>query len=277
MAEIKMDFLDDDEFDPLEVDDLDIDQENMDDDNPLDTIDYPTVRNMPEELTRKAVYTPEQQGGVQAALAAMLDRNPARRQVLLSIIGWCEGGCATSVLSEKVDELQKNNRSVYAPTTLARMLERAGALELEVPEPAQAREDVEEGVEYLEIGERVDPVWRATAEGLAAREALGGSAAFRDIVFDRDARYIRVYAAVMLAAAVEPRTHTEIEEIADAFPEVKSPRRFGGHFIDMLERTDAFEWNGQAWQLTEMGRELLPEVEERARAAKTGDDDGKEA
>ena len=35
------------EFDPLAVDDLDIDQEDMDDDNPLDTVDYPTMRNMP--------------------------------------------------------------------------------------------------------------------------------------------------------------------------------------------------------------------------------------
>ncbi len=274
MAEIKMDFLDDDEeFDPLAVDDLDIDQEDMDDDNPLDTIDYPTMRNMPEELTRAAVYTPEQQGGVQAALAAMLDRNPARRQVLLAIIGWCEGGCATSELSEKVDALQKNNRSVYAPTTLARMLERAGALELEIPEPAAGREDAEEGVEYLQIDQRVDPVWRATAEGLAASEALGGKSAFREIVLTRDVRYIRVYAAVMLAADASPRTHAEIEEIVDAFPEVQSPRRFGGHFIDMLERTGAFEWNGQAWQLTEMGREFTDEVEELARGAEACDDD----
>ena len=40
---------DDDEFDPLEIDYNDIDQEEMDDDNPYDTIDYPTIRNMPGE------------------------------------------------------------------------------------------------------------------------------------------------------------------------------------------------------------------------------------
>ena len=41
----------DDEFDPLMADDLEIDQEDMDDDNPLDTVDYPTMRNMPQPCT----------------------------------------------------------------------------------------------------------------------------------------------------------------------------------------------------------------------------------
>lgn len=49
------------DFDPLAVDDLDIDQEDMDDDNPLDTVDYPTMRNMPEGMRREAVYSPERQ------------------------------------------------------------------------------------------------------------------------------------------------------------------------------------------------------------------------
>lgn len=51
----------DDEFDPLMADDLEIDQEDMDDDNPLDTVDYPTMRNMPQSMQREAVYTPKRQ------------------------------------------------------------------------------------------------------------------------------------------------------------------------------------------------------------------------
>ena len=43
----------DDEFDPLMADDLEIDQEDMDDDNPLDTVDYPTMRNMPQSMQRE--------------------------------------------------------------------------------------------------------------------------------------------------------------------------------------------------------------------------------
>ena len=109
-----------DEFDPLAVDDLEINQEDMDDDNPLDTVDYPTMRNMPEDMQRESVYSPERQGGAVQAVLAMLDHNPARRPVLVSILGWCEGGCVNSELTEKVDALQADNRSVYGTTTLCR-------------------------------------------------------------------------------------------------------------------------------------------------------------
>ena len=78
----------DDEFDPLMADDLEIDQEDMDDDNPLDTVDYPTMRNMPQSMQREAVYTPKRQGGVESAVLELLDHNPGRRPVLLSIMGW---------------------------------------------------------------------------------------------------------------------------------------------------------------------------------------------
>ena len=251
----------DDDFDPLEVDDEEIDQEDMDDDNPLDTTDYPTMRNMPENMKREAVYTPARQGSAVDAVLSMLDHNPARRPVLVSILGWCEGGCLNSELTEKVDVLQEDNRSVYGTTTLCRMLERAGALELEMPETSDAHEDVEEGVEYLEIKERVDPVWRTTEAGSAVHAQMTSGASFRDIVLDRDSLYLEVYRAVMNAVDEHPRTKVEIEELVDTFDVVKSPRRFGAHFIDMLERTDALEWKNHAWQLTDLGRTMMPEVE----------------
>lgn len=251
----------DDEFDPLAVDDGVIDQDDMDDDNPLDTVDYPTMRNMPDALHRDNVYTPERMGSAKRAILSLLDHNPGRRAVLLSIVGWCSDGCPTSELAKRVEELQRDNRSVYAPTTLCRMLERAGALELEMPEVADAREDVAEGVEYLEIKERIDPVWRATADGLAVRESLTQGAAFRDIVLGRDGKYRDVYRAVMEAVDAAPRSKDYIEALVDAFPIVQHPRRFGGHFIDMLERTDALEWKNRAWQLTDLGRAMLPVVQ----------------
>ena len=233
----------DDEFDPLMADDLEIDQEDMDDDNPLDTVDYPTMRNMPQSMQREAVYTPKRQGGVESAVLELLDHNPGRRPVLLSIMGLCRGGCAAS-------------------------RERAGALTLEMPEAAEPHEDVEAGVAFLEIKERVDPVWRTTEEGSALYERLTQGSAFRDIVLDRDSRYVEVYRAVMRAVDERPCTKPEIEDLVDTFDEVKSPRRFGGHFIDMLERTDALEWSEHAWRLTDLGRAMLPAVEAAAAAKK---------
>lgn len=245
-----------DEFDPLAVDDFDIDQENMDDDNPYDTVDFPTMRNMPDVMQREAVYTPERQGGASEALLAMMDRNPARRPVLVAILDMCEGGLAASAVAERVDDLQRTNRSVYAPMTLCRMLERAGGLTLEMPDVTEQRENAAEGVEYLEIKEAVDPVWRTTDAGRAVRDALSEGGAFRDIVMTRDATYLAVYAAVMDAASEQARSKKEIDDLVDEFAIVREPRRFGGHFIDMLERTDTLAWNGSGWILTDLGRRM---------------------
>ena len=252
----------DDDFDPLAVDDFDIDQDDIEDENPYDTIDYPTLRNMPAGAVREGVFTAERAGSAEAALKSLLDYNPARRPVLLAVIDLCRDGAPASVVSAAVDELQKDNRSVYTPMTLCRMLERAGALSLEMPEVSVPRESAADGVEYLEIAEHVDPIWRATETGLAVHAELTNGASFRDIVLSRDVRYLEVYAAVMRAVAESPLSRNEIGQIVDGFEIVQSPRRFGEHFIDMLERTDALVWRDRSWQLTDLGRALLPEVEE---------------
>lgn len=253
-------FFDDDEFDPLAADDLDIDQEDMDDDNPLDTVDYPTMRNMPEGMQREAVYTPERQGSAKEAILAMFDRNPARRPVLIAIINMCREGSAASQVSEQVNALQKDNQSVYAPMTLCRMLERAGALELEMPETAEEKETPEGDAEYLEIKERVDPVWRSTDAAIEVADEFARGGLFRDIILTRDATYKEVYVAVMKAAA-DGSSKAAIDALVDEFPIVKEPRRFGGHFIDMLERCDAIIWQDRAWHLTDLGQAMLEEME----------------
>lgn len=257
----------DDEFDPLAVDDSIIDQEWMDDENPYDTIDYPTMRNMPETVHHDPVYSPERQGSARAALQALIVRNPNRRPVLLNIIGLAEGGCASSVISERVEEWQRDNWSVYAPMTLCRMLERAGALTLEMPEIAEEQESAEEGVSYLEIRETVDPVWHATDEALQLREEYMSGAQFRAIVLESDeSRYAEVYERVMDALAEAPRKLAAIEELTDTMDITKSPRRFGQHFIDILEATDCILWGAGAWNLTDLGRAMLAELKARKEA-----------
>lgn len=251
----------DDEFDPLAVDDADIDQENMDDDNPYDTIDYPTMRNMPEEPPATSVYTPERLGSAHEAIAQLMDRNPARRQAFMAILDLCREGCRASVVSERVQAVQQDNRSVYAPMTLCRILERAGALALEMPEVTDEREDVGEGVQYLEVRERIDPVWRTTDAGLAAYDEQLSGSTFRDLVLNQDARYLPVYAAVMDLIDDAPRKTAEVTALVDTFDIVQSPRRYGTHFLDVLERADAIAWKDHAWTLTDLGRQMRDEVE----------------
>lgn len=173
---------DEEDFDPLFAADGDIDQEDMEDENPYDTVDYPTMREMPQHMQRPAVYTPEVQGSADKAIRGLFDRNPARRPVFYAIIDLCRDGAPTSAVTARVDEVQKDNLSVYEPMTLCRMLERAGALTLEVPEPAQGREDVEEGVAYLQIEETVDPVWTSTPEALAIYDEHQQGGEFKDLV-----------------------------------------------------------------------------------------------
>ena len=250
----------DDEFDPLAVDDSIIDQEWMDDENP-------TMRNMPETVHHDPVYSPERQGSARAALQALIVRNPNRRPVLLNIIGLAEGGCASSVISEHVEKWQRDNWSVYAPMTLCRMLERAGALTLEMPETAEEQESAEEGVSYLEIKETVDPIWHATAEALELRAEYMSGAQFRAIVLESDeSRYAEVYERVMDALAEEPRKLAAIEELTDTMDITKSPRRFGQHFVDILEATDCILWGEGAWNLTDLGRAMLAELKARKEA-----------
>ena len=160
-----------------------------------------------------------------------------------------------------MDEWQRDNWSVYAPMTLCRMLERAGALVLEMPEVTDEHESVEEGVSYLEIRETVDPVWRSTPEALALREEYLAGKSFRAVVLGSDeARYAEVYRAVMEALAEAPRKLADIESLTDTMDITKSPRRFGQHFIDVLETCDCVIWGDGAWNLTDLGRAMLAEL-----------------
>lgn len=250
----------DDEFDPLAVDDTEINQEDMDDDNPYDTIDFPTMRNMPDHPTRDAVYSPAAQGSVQAALRLMIERNPNRRPVLLKLIALCEGGCASSVIEEAVNEWQTDNWSVYEPMTFCRMLERAGALTLEIPEVVNEVQEDESGNAYMQITERVDPIWHATPEGLEVVAEYESGEPFRRVVLDTEQLYLEVYEAVMEALNEAPQTQAQVAELVDTFEVVKKPRRYGAHFLDVLERVDAVCWRDHGWHLTEFGKTMIPEI-----------------
>ncbi len=254
----------DDDYEPLEVDDMVIDQENMDDDNPYDTVDYPTMRNMPESKASELVYVPERFGGAKGAISTMLDYNPARRPVLLGIVDLCRNGAASSAVTAYVDEVQKDNQSVYSAMTLCRMLERAGGLTLEVPECAVEQEDEEEGTEYLEITERVDPVWTSTPEALEIYDEFASGSVFKDLILDQDRKYLDVYIAVLEHIGQTPCLLPEIEALVDTYPIVHEPRRFGGHFIDILERADCIAWHDRAWHITDLGREMLEQAKKEA-------------
>lgn len=265
------DFFDDDfdfvdEFDPLAVSDDDINQEEMDDDNPYDTIDFPTMRNTPDVLLAKeSIFTPERQGGAKQALLSLIDHNPARRAVIVEILGACQQGKLTSELRGLVEEKQTFNKSVYTSAMYCRMLERAGGLTVEIPEIAEEHEVVEDGVVYLEIKDKVDPVWTTTEDGKEVFREMTSGLRCRNMVFNRDAKYYDVYLDVMNFIDEQPRSRQEIDDLVETYEICQSPKRYGGHFIDMLEQTDAIVWRNDAWNLTEDGLSMLKEMREADR------------
>lgn len=238
---------------------------------------------LPEEdaLPRKAasVYSPERAGSVAKAVKDLVGTNKARRDVLVSILDWARDGEHASVLFEKIEAKQEDNRSVYEPVSYCRMLERAGALTLDLGETrpledegkadshapqsdAQSDGDAQGGIAYLTIDEEPDPIWRTTEEGLAVYEELIVGTEWRETVLGSDSVYAEVYRAVMELLLEGGRPKGEIAALAETFEVTKVPLKYGNYFIDVLEATCAIRWSQNAWNLTDLGRRLLPELQE---------------
>lgn len=262
-------------YDPLEF--IEGEEDDWGDDN---SVPLPDVIPEEDAAPRKmsSVYSPERAGSVAQAVRNLVSTNKARRDVLLSIIDWARDGMEADALFEKIDSKQADNRSVYEPVSYCRMLERAGALELELddktplegqegdstPEPQESGEKDADGlsVTYLTIDDEPNPVWRSTEEGLQVYEELIVGTEWRETVLGSDSVYAEVYLAVMELLEEGGKPKNEIVDLAETFEVTKYPLKYGAYFIDVLEATAAIQWIQGAWNLTDMGRRLLPELRE---------------
>lgn len=252
-------------YDPLAFIEGEDDEDWMDDDGLL----LPNVLSSETPVPRRpmAVYSPERTGSVSQSVRDLVKTNAARRHILLSILDWARDGEPASVLFRRIDDAQVENRSVYEPVSYCRMLERAGALRLELAVSAeggqvspQAEEDPGAGIAYLSIEEEVDPVWRSTEEGLAVYEELIQGDEWREKVLGEDSKYAEVYLAVMSLMADGGKPKDELVDLAETFEVTKSPLRYGAYFIDVLEATSAIQWKNASWNLTDLGTKLLAEL-----------------
>ncbi len=247
---------------------------------------------------RSAVFTPEAAGSAEEAVVSLALTNTGRRPVLLGILAWARDGIGAEELFEKIEEAEAFNKSVFAPVSYCRMLERAGGLVAEAPEaegvesPAApvdekaeesakevsdaasaagvagaAATDAEEVVTYLSIEGDSAPRWRTTEAGLSALARLSDGERFRARVLGEDARYAEVYRAVMEAMAGEGTAREVLCELAETYPVTRQPRKMGSYFIDVLESVDAARWADGLWALTPLGERLLPEMRMAAEAA----------
>lgn len=252
------DFELDDEFDPLADEEEKLRPENeIDDEDMSDIVDIPLIPNMPEGVVRKGVYDKDSYDDPREALLSLFEKNPGRRPIYLQIIEMCEGGKASSEIVKAVDALQADNYSVYAPITLCRTLEKAGALSVDEPQTAIVQED--DDAEYLEITEQVDPVWTSTELGLEVLRDEREGRAIKELL-EHDRVYISIYERVLAFVDEAPRTKKEIDDIVDHDPLVQKPRRFSNHFIELLEKTDGLIWKNNTWNITELGKQTLEEL-----------------
>lgn len=245
----------DEEFDPLqENDDLDLLEDDFaDDDDAIE--EMPLIPNMPEGVVKSGAFDAANYDDPREAIRTLFEKNPGRRPVFLSIIEMAKEGIATTELSKRVDEIQADNQSVYAPTTLCRALERAGALTVDIPVTADEVQ-TDDGVEYLEIKDEVNPLWTATQAGVDVLDEEREGRAIKEL-FEVDGKYLSIYKRVLEFCAEEPRTKKEIDGIVDHDPMVQEPRRYSNHFIELLEKADALIWKDSKWTITELGKQTL--------------------
>lgn len=243
-----------DEFDPLAEEEATIEVDTFDEDL-AELVDVPVMPNMPEGVLKTGIFDASNYDDPREAISNLFEKNPGRRPIFLQIIEMCEAGKPSSEIVTEVDALQAHNQSVYAPITLCRALERAGALT--VVEPAD--EPIDEDAEFLEITEQADPIWTATEAGLDVlrHEREGGGV---KNLLEIDAKYLTIYHRVLAFCKEAPRMKSEIDAIVDFDPLVQEPRRFSNHFIELLERHDALVWKDNMWNITELGKKTLDEL-----------------
>ena len=195
-------------------------------------------------------------------IAALFAKMHTDRKALLAIVRACEAPCDAAGVARAATDAA-SGVSVYAPETLRRLLEEAGALvcvdAAGEPYPEEAGEPktvVVDGVECLEPAEAPEPHWLATSEGKAA--LLADKPLSRiELLFEEKADYLPIFKRVLMLCAQEGGTATKaINAAVDNDPLVQSPRYYASYFTERLEGCDALAWDG-VWKTTDTGLEAL--------------------
>ena len=201
-------------------------------------------------------------------IAELLGQMAPQRRVLLGIVRAAKTALPMSEVANVVAELTAHKFSVYSPSNFCTMLEAAGALLRVDAEGAPYSEHkpapkvvIVDGQEFYEPGELPEIWWVATEAGNAAvadddpvgklERQLAGEEHLKPL-------YKRV---LSLAAGDRPITMSELSAKVDSDPLIAEPRRFFvQHFVEVLERCEALRWQGEGWQTTETGAQVLSET-----------------
>jgi hypothetical protein len=199
-------------------------------------------------------------------VAELFKSMPTHRKTLLSILEFCTEKQKVPEVIKKIDDLLRNNFSVYKATRFCSLLEQAGAL-LKVTEDGTDYADAkvqpilieEDGVEYYKAGEPPEAFWVTTKAGCHFLEADDPLERFRESLESQPA-YHPIYTQILLFCSNEEGRG--ISEIGDAFdddPLLQEPRIYARYFVDILEKCDALTWD-KKWKTTSIGQLGIEEI-----------------
>lgn len=187
----------------------------------------------------------------------------AQRQIFLVVMKRCIEPQESSRVHAIVDDMQKDNASVYDAANLCVILEGAGALK-RVFEDGSFYEDfavepniVEiDGIEYYEPTDPPLMYWQTTDFGREKVDQNDPDGRLLRLI-EEESLYVPIYRRVLeLAAREEGARAEDLAASIDGDPLVQKPRYFAPRFVDRLEKCEAIEWHG-AWKTTEVGRTAL--------------------
>ena len=186
-----------------------------------------------------------------------------RKRILLDTIAYVQEPKAVTDVNIRIEELQKNNTSVYSGPDICALLERAGAIKRvteigeELPSDNLEPEVVSvDGVEVYKPVSAPEVFWMATQEGVAAYEDYDPYINIKALLAD-EVNYVPIFKRVLELASSTPGAKTASYTAAiDDDPLVQEPRRYASFFLDKLEEVDAIEWR-EGWYVTDIGCDVL--------------------
>jgi hypothetical protein len=244
---------DSDDYDPL------MDASLEDEDEELELIGNPQALQTAATVDPKAdTRSPREK------VASLIDAMKPHKSILLGLIDFCKEPQVAEAVDERLAMLTQFQYCVYDGVELRRLLQEAEAFEYLEPatdEPAtdeqvaepQVEKD-EDGQEYLVIKKRPEGLWLSTTAAVGLLEEQDAGRDFQ-LLMQAEPCYLDVYRQI-IDYCRSPRTIKEIDQFINGHPLLKEPRRYGGYFIERLEKNGGLEWRGN-WVSTDLGISFL--------------------
>ncbi len=203
------------------------------------------------------------------ALETAVARHPLNREVLYSILSFCQQERSLRAVEQAAEALPIFKGATQNPYHMVCTLERFGGL-VRIERDADGEEVTpvrKEGLSEDEVDDLVCDLCFATTDVGARVVELHDPAGRIRRLFERENERATAFEDVLAFVGEAPRSYPEIQAllrgrpelsvVIDGTPETMQP----SVFVDKLERAGALVWK-EKWELTEEGRKFLEGLKE---------------